>query len=133
MAAEQALYSILSAYDYTGEDPNIYPGILPQYAALPALTFFRVSTDRRYHMGGQDKPVAVAFQVECYAQAFDDLRVLAKDVHDAANAAGGTYGNEEVEMVDVIDEGDVFDTDQSSGEDNWFRSTVDLLMWHKET
>ena len=86
---------------------RIYPKIRPAKAALPAITYQRITTERvRSHTG----PSGLAyprFQINAWAATWDAANALAVEIRTALDGSIGTWDDADVQACDLEDEGDL--------------------------
>jgi hypothetical protein len=127
---EAALYSILSgtAAVTAQVSTRIYPSFLPQDTALPALTYFRVSTIREEAMNTDPGRATARFQVSVWTTSAYSAGTIADIVRSALHRNIGTYGG--VTITDLAIENEVatydFDTEEH-------QVAMDFLIQHVET
>lgn len=76
---------------------RVYPLVLPQKAALPAVSYLRVDGVQDSNLSGNSGLEAVRVQVDCWGRTYAQAKGLADDVADAM-ASG--FGNECVWLSD---------------------------------
>jgi hypothetical protein len=127
---EAALYSILSgtAAVTAQVSTRIYPSFLPQDTALPALTYFRVSTIREEAMNIDPGRATARFQVSVWTTSAYSAGTIADVVRTALHRTIGVYGG--VTITDLAIENEVatydFDTEEH-------QVAMDFLIQHVET
>ncbi len=115
---------------------RVYPVLAPQGAAIPYVTFQRISGPRVYHMGGATGLARVRMQVDCFAADYVAVKALATAVRGALEAQRGSLGGAGLKinfrMMHLED-------DQDSGPDitpgaatGIRRVTQDWDIWHTE-
>jgi hypothetical protein len=85
VSLETELYSRLTGYSDLNAKvgSRVYPGYLTQNAALPALSYRRVSADREHAMGSDPEMAHVAMQVDVWARTYKEARETAEEVRRA--------------------------------------------------
>ena len=91
---EEAVYSALTGNaTLTGLiSTHIYPLVLPQEVALPAVTFFRVSNIHNHGMGGDIDLMETRLQVSILADSVLRMRTVTDAVRGVLSRWKGTYG-----------------------------------------
>ena len=91
---EEAVYSALTGNaTLTGLiSTRIYPLVLPQEVALPAVTFFRVSNLHNHGMGGDIDLMETRLQVSILADSVSRMRTVTDAVRGVLSRWKGTYG-----------------------------------------
>jgi hypothetical protein len=97
-------------------DTRIYPGRLPEGADLPAISFFRVSTQRMYTHDQYDDPNQSAWavarvQINCFAKTEEGADALGEAVLFCLSGYGSTIGGEMIGSVMADNDFDVYDSD----------------------
>lgn len=85
MSLETEIYSRLSGYANLTAivGTKIYPLLLPQEVALPAVTYFKVS-DIPVHAMGSDADIKTArFQISCWAEKYEEVKSVEVQVKAA--------------------------------------------------
>ena len=96
MSIESVLYDRLTSHAGLSAltDLRVYPNVLPQGVAMPAISFRRVSSDRPSAMGSDIGIVRARFQVDVWGNSYDEadgVRPAAEQVRQALqrwNTAG---------------------------------------------
>lgn len=91
MKIEEALVARLAAAA-TAASSRIFPLALQEGSALPALSYFRVSTVRDYTHGGASGLVRARIQVDCWAATYAAVKSLAAQVVASLSGFSGTMG-----------------------------------------
>jgi hypothetical protein len=128
MSIESAIFSRLSGFTGLADliVSRIYPLILPQGCALPAVTYQRVATaPREVAMGGDPGIASPRFQVTAWAGNFDEARAVAEQVRlalerwsDSDNQVDDTY---------IVMEIDGYDPETLE-----YSSVLDVVVIHRE-
>lgn len=109
---------------------RVHPLRLPQGFALPAVSYQRVSADRRHTI--TDGPTGWAwtrFQVDCWANTYTSVRDLAEAVRQALDGYKGDIGGENhVGGIYIEGERDLFEEDLEI-----YRVSLDFLIPYIET
>ena len=69
---------------------RVYPLVLPQKAALPAVSYLRVDGVQDSNLSGNSGLEAVRVQVDCWAQTYAQAKTLDGAVADAMAAGFGS-------------------------------------------
>jgi hypothetical protein len=129
MAIEAAIWTTLHGHSglhaLTGD--RIYPGIAPEGAAVPYVTYRRVSGPREHAMGHDPGLASPRFQVDAWDDDYDGARAVADEVIDALQDWSGTVGT--VVVNRSILEGD---QDNYDAETERWQIAVDFIIWHRE-
>ncbi len=110
---------------------RIYPDILPQQPAFPALTYIRRSVDRHKTFCGTGEMARSSFQVDAWALTYEDAERVAQHVRTSlVDFKGIMAGSPGVAVSDVRLENEF---DLSDLEPGLFRVSMDFLISHDET
>ncbi|MBN50031.1 MAG: hypothetical protein CMN85_10855 [Spongiibacteraceae bacterium] len=108
-SAEKVIYHLLSnASGVTNlVSTRIYPAVLSQGAAFPAVSYFRVSGNRHWLMGSDAGIVHQRMQVSSWSQGVENYLQadqVAQEVRKALQRQRGTING--VEVIDILQDGD---------------------------
>jgi hypothetical protein len=94
MAVENALYTILTGNVALAAlvSARVYPGVIPQNIALPALAYQVIATERDYHHGGQQNTAGPLVQITVEAASYSSAKSVAAAVRVALSGYRGTVG-----------------------------------------
>lgn len=110
---------------------RVYPDILPQEPALPAVTYIRRGVERSKTFCGTESLARSSFQLDTWAKTYAEAEELAQAVRAALTDFVGTMGGSPgVYVSDVALENDF---DLSDLEPGLFRVSMDFLVSHAET
>ena len=120
MALYGKLYALLNVTTLT---TNVYPVILPQAAAFPALTYQRISADRVYSLSGYSTAILenARMQVDCWATSFETVKTLARGVRRTVDYATSIRSN-------CISDQDFYEPDTKI-----WRVSMDFSIWDQTT
>lgn len=99
---------------------RVYPQIAPQRAAMPLVTYSRVSGVRSMSVDGVGKLLQARYQIDCFANDYTTARALASAAMDALRAAA------------AFKVADITDRDQFEDEIDIHRIIIDATLWHQE-
>lgn len=133
---EQAIYSIVSGdADISAVvSTRIYPNVAPQSAALPYITYQKISA---YHDQATTNSTGLAngvFQINCWSDDYDELKDLTEKVRLALQAySPATVAGCYIAAVHLLDERDA-PSDPEFGQDiGVFGTQSDFRIWFNET
>ena len=94
---------------------RFYPDVIPQGAALPAVSYYKISTQREHTLLDCTRLAHSRIQVDCYAEKANGGRDRANDIAHAIRNSGicafrGTVDGIAIQAVE-IDSGDYYDND----------------------
>lgn len=130
---EQAGYAILKAASGVtalvggSSSPRIYPNVVPQDVALPAIAYQRISTRRRAVHGSPASLARPRLQLTILAETYSEVKALAAAVREAMDGYMGTVGGVEVGVALADDE-----TDEFGSSNNLHVVRQDWMIWHAE-
>lgn len=94
-------------------DARVYPLRLMQGYTLPALTYQRISTERKPTLSGPNERVVGRFQINCFAATYSAARALADKVRISLDGRKGTLGSED-DVGGISIQGEWEDDDQQT-------------------
>lgn len=113
---------------------RMYPDVLPQGATLPAIVYYRISTERQHTVSDCLRHARARFQVDCYAES----RTAAQSVASAIRTCGVTAYKGTTDSIWFtgisIDSGDEHLTEPPTNGQHVPRyiTTFDLLVSYRE-
>jgi hypothetical protein len=93
-----ALYFYLVEQDTSAEN-RVFPVLLPQRVAYPALTYQLVAGRHGADHGGADGLREEVYQITAWSPSVDDARALAEEVRTALHGHTGAMGDATVACV----------------------------------
>jgi hypothetical protein len=130
---EEAVYAILKAASGVttlvggSSSPRIYPNVVPQDAALPAMAYQRISSYRRATHGSPASLARPRIQITMMAESYSQVKGVAAAVREALDGYVGTPGGVTVQAVLSEDE-----TDEFGSSNNLHVVRQDWMIWHAE-
>lgn len=96
-----ALYAILSGAAGVAAiaGDRIYPGVVPQQDAWPALSFVRLDEDQESAMGADTSAQETAFEITATAADYDTAEALHEAVRAACRRSRGPLGGLQVDDI----------------------------------
>ena len=113
MSIEETIYTRLSGYSGLSAlvADRIYPNVKAQDAALPYVTYRRVSSTR-YSAMGTDAPVVKArFQLDVFAATYDSMSAVRDQVRAAMQRWRNSGTGSTVQDTFIENETDLFEDD----------------------
>ena len=108
---------------------RLYPGLLPQSVALPAITYQRISRAPVHVRSGRDLLVASRYQFNINGRTYADVDAVSGQLKLALQA----YTRTTAPRVDRIFIDNERDDDEPAFDDlNYYRRIVDAIIWHEE-
>jgi len=131
---EAALHSILINNTPVNMlvDTGIYPNVVPQNAAMPAVTYQQISGPRVHDMQGSVGLVRARFQVNCWAESYAKAKELAGAVRLALDGYSGTVLQTTISVIHLDNESDM--PEMLAGVDKLARygKYLDFIVWFEE-
>lgn len=128
MGIEAALYALL-----TGESPSIaggriYPVVLPEQTAYPAVTYERVSGERGYVLRGATGTARPRFRIHVWSTSYDQTLSIADEIRLLINDYQGVVGSVDIMDVKLESENDLYEDDTGL-----HHKVLDYFIQHRET
>lgn len=127
---EQALYVILTD-DATVSGligTRVYPLLIPQDAALPAIAYQRISRLQIQTQSGPSCLSRARMQLTCVATTYSGVKALADAVRVVLDGYKGTAASVSVGASFLETDADAY-----ADESELFSVRMDFRMWHEET
>lgn len=131
---EKGIYAILAAdVDVsTAVGTRIYPMVAPQKAALPYITFQRISANHIDCTIGSCGLAEARIQVDCVATGYLAARTLAEHVRDAMQGFTGVAGTIGIDIIRLLDDRDGLQEEIEGSEKVRFVVSSDFAVWFAE-
>jgi hypothetical protein len=132
---ETAIYSILTgnadvaALVFT----QVYPNILPQNTALPAIVYQQVSGVRDYTSDGADGLVNSRYQLNCFANTYAKAKELFEAVRKAVSGYVGWVNGREIKGIFVENEEDIPNLIPEAEQITMYGKKLDAVIWFEES
>jgi hypothetical protein len=102
---------------------EVYPVSIPQTAVYPAVSYMRISSVRNVNFSEVEDWVRTVFEVNCYAESFNEALNLAEDAKAALNGYRG--GN--IQLIRLDNELEMLEDAV-----DLYRVAQQYTVWHKE-
>jgi hypothetical protein len=99
---------------------QIYPILIPQNTALPAVTIQRISGGQQNTLGGYNGMERPRIQVDCWATSYTTAKKLGAAIRLAMNSSSEFKAGCESDL-------DEYDDDSKT-----FQVSLDFYVWHQE-
>jgi len=113
----------------SGSVMRLYPLVVPQTAALPAVAYQKISSPKEQSHSGSSHLARSRFQITCEAETYAGVKALATAVKNCWNSYRGTVNNVRID-------GCAIDNDSDSANERQAAVTpvvrIDVLIWHYE-
>jgi len=90
---------------------RIYPGVIPQGKAVPAIVYEQTGGDRSHTFGGVVGYVDSAFDVTCWSSTYGGARTLSDAVRKVLDGHSGTTEAQKVYVMFLNNEVDQIEED----------------------
>jgi hypothetical protein len=132
MNIEEAIYSKLTGDAGVSAlvSTRVYPNVVPQDIAMPAVAYQRISTVRDM---AHDGPLGIAharFQFTISASSYSSARNVANAIRAAVDGVSGTWGGEGGVVIEASWVENEVDGYNQAGEEQVVR--MDVLVIHQE-
>jgi hypothetical protein len=104
----------------------------PQGAALPAIVLQQVSDVPDYHMGGAQGFRHSRIQCDCWALTYASVTAVEKALHTLLSGYRGIVGQTNFQAIFIENTRESREAGTNDA-DRFYRSSVDLIIHHKET
>ena len=134
MSIESGIYTILEAVPAiaTAVGTRIYPVVLPQGSALPAITYSLASAERFPTHNGPSGCPATRYQITYWAETHAAAIAGSVLVRKALDGVIGAWGDTTVGQCDLVNERDVFSVIPETSVLNAFGRQLDFLVMFEE-
>jgi hypothetical protein len=110
---------------------NVYLTRAPQNVAVPYATMQRISGNRDMHMQGPSGLVSSRVQIDCYGLTYAASKKVARAVEARLSGFSGSNGSTTFDGIFLDAERDDYSDDATPSK--LFRTSLDFIIWHKET
>lgn len=121
---ESKLYTALSGSTKitvtSSVSTRIYPLIVPQESAMPAITYARVSGGQQNDLTGYSGLENPRIQIDCWATSYKEIKTIAENVHAVLYAAT-TF------KAILVSDMDFYESDVEL-----YRESMDFKIWNRE-
>jgi hypothetical protein len=129
MSLEASLFTFLtdaaSVAAFVGT--RVFPGVIPQGAAQPAIVYAKRGRNRQQLFCGTDGLKRTRVDIDCYATSYRQSVLLANAVTAVLEDFSGTMGTTRVPRIFLESE-----TDLSDLEPGLYRQSQSWAIWHRE-
>jgi hypothetical protein len=112
---------------------RIFPNVVPQGEAMPALTFQQISFPRDMTADGPSGLANPRIQVNAHATTYSGAKTLAVAVREALNGYHGTVNGIVIQLISLQDEGDVPVVNAGVDVLTRYGKRLDFEVWFIET
>lgn len=111
---------------------RIYPGIAPQGASLPRLTYNRISTQDDQAMDGPAGLPQTRLQIDVWGDSHDAVRAIVARLLALLNGTGGAWGDAWVACSEREDQRTSYEPPVDASDQGVYRESVDLVVAYNE-
>jgi hypothetical protein len=127
MIIEEGMFTCLNGLELVATG-SVYPrGGIPQKAARPYLTYYKVSGPRDSTHSGNSKLARSRFQIEVWSECYLQAKRIASELIEDLNGYRGPMGDVARVACEVDNELDQFDS-----ETRLHHIVVDVILWNSE-
>ena len=109
---------------------RLYPDLLPEGIAYPAVTYFRVSTPRAHTLSGPSGFAQPRFQFSVWGNTKGDVIAVTEAIRLALDGFRGQMG--EVLVRGILSDDEMGDHDEYDGRTRSFHRVIDFHVSHEE-
>lgn len=108
---------------------------VPQGAAYPHATYYRVSTNRRRHLKGSSNLPTARYQVDAFGQTYADAFAAAEAIRSAIgeNGQSGTWDGTTIVLARLDDESDTYTAPFQDDDNGAHQISLDLFITYRNT
>lgn len=131
---ETAIFDILRGDStvYGLVSSRIYPQIIPQNTALPAIIYSQIAGPRQHTLESTDNMVPSRWQFTCVAETYAELRGLSDAIRGVLDSYMGVCGTVEIQCAHFIDENDLTDVLPGTDKLRRYMKAIDFYIWYNE-
>jgi hypothetical protein len=132
---EEAVFERMSTYSAittligTGSASRLYPLVIPQTAALPAVAYQKISSPKDLNHSGSSHLAHSRFQFTCAADDYSVVKTLTAAVRDCWLGFRGTVSGVRIDCCEVENDTDTALERQATASPV---TRLDVLIWHEE-
>ena len=111
---------------------RIYPNVIPQNTALPAIVYYQISGARQHTLASTDNMVPSRWQFTCVASTYAELRGLSDAVRGALDNYVGVVGTVTIQCAHFVDEIDQNDVMPGTDKLRRYSKAIDFYINYNE-
>ncbi len=129
VVARMAGYAGLTALIGSGSAMRLYPLVIPQDAALPAIAYQKISSPKEQSHSGSSHLARSRLQLTCEAETYAGVKAVAAQVRECWWGFAGTVAGVRIDGCEIAN-----DTDTTLERQAVTTPVVrlDVLIWHYE-
>jgi predicted site-specific integrase-resolvase len=116
MTIEEGIYSYIQTKSGVTSlvSTRVYPSNMPQDFTLPAIVYFRVSSERQHEARESSVTQGKArarYQFDCMAETYDGAKALGEALRIAMDGYIGLMGSNTVQACSLENDRDIYDSE----------------------
>ncbi|WP_254509887.1 tail completion protein gp17 [Anatilimnocola floriformis] len=112
---------------------RIFPLVLPQSAARPAITYARTTGGHDHNLKQATGSAIPVFELDCWADSYEAADQLAEAVRQKMQGFSGTMGSVSVRAVILDDEVDAFEVPSDGSDNGIYRISLKYRIRYDES
>lgn len=135
---EEALFSLFT-FDDTLNDAligllgsRVYPEVVPQDTALPAVYYTQIAGPRQHTLGSSDNMVPSRWQFTVVGRTYAELREISNAIRLRFDSFSGIVGDVVIQCSHMIDENDLTDIRPGTDKLRRYTKAIDFNIWYNE-
>jgi len=131
---EEAIFDLMrSSLTLNGIiESRIYPEVVPQNTALPAVYYTQIAGPRQHTLGSSDDMVPSRWQFTIVGTTYAELRTISDAIRLILDSFSGTVGDVVVQCSHLIDENDLTDIRPGTDKLRRYTKAMDFNIWYNE-
>ena len=110
---------------------RVYAGRVPDSGKMPCVVVGIISTERKYHLGGEAGANEAIVQVDVYGDSISEVDQIAELIRNRTSGYCGNAGEEFISEAMIIRESDTAQQPKD-GSSNWiYRHSRDFQVFYK--
>jgi hypothetical protein len=110
---------------------KVYPSVIPQDIAVPALTYQKISGQWQIQISGPHNMSQERFQINCWAATYAEVMELADKVRSVLNGYDGMVGDIDVHEITLDNETDLIVVAADTRVNERYGYAMDFIIWYK--
>ena len=111
---------------------RVYARTLPQNPKLPAVVYSRISGTRVESLQGASGLASPRFQIDVFAERYDEVKTLTRDIQLALEGKRGSFGGVDVQGILYQGDRDMTDDLTDNLTIDQHRVMMEFTIWHRE-
>jgi hypothetical protein len=111
---------------------RIYPLVVPQDAAMPAITYQKTSGNWQIQMSGPHNMSQERFRINCWAETYSEVKGLADAVRAELNGYDTGNASVDVHIITLENETDLINVNPEVRGLQRYGRAMDFIIWYKD-